>query len=140
MIIDVQLLDEYLDIRAQRDAAKLRLDEIEERKGEIESRITAMFRESGMQSVNRHGQTISIRRDLSVASKNGDTAAVVDKLRRARLGDLICVNWRALPSRCRQWFWRDDLQNWEIDMNKLPPSLRDVVQCEERYSVSCRKS
>jgi len=36
--------------------------------------------------------------------------------------------------------FREDLGEYQVDLEKLPPSLRDVVEVEEFHKVLCRKS
>lgn len=106
----------------------------------LEDAIATDFEERRCQSINLDGHTVYLRRDLSVRSKGGDTAAIVDKLRRARLGELIGVNWSRIRAWVKERCYREDIGEWQADISKLPPSLRDVVEVTEFTRVCCKKS
>lgn len=145
-------LDPYLDLT--RDAHIERYIALTQRKREleadlrrtkedlqpVESWLANDFMSRGVQSIKQNGYTVYLKRDLSVKSKGGDTAAVVDKLRRARLGELIGINWPRIRAWVKERCYRADLDEWDTDITKLPPSLREVVEISEFTKVCCRKA
>lgn len=87
-----------------------------------------------------HGRTFFLRRDISVKSKGGDTAAVATALRRARLGSMIGVSWPSFKAWCRERMFNETMGDWEANLNKLPPSIRAVVDVIEFHTFQSRKA
>jgi hypothetical protein len=134
------VLDEYLSARAVRDELKRNLKPVEDRVGELELAVIALFEERGDQSVKRRGHTVYLSRDISVKSVAGDTAAIVDVLRKARLGELIGINHPKLKAFCKERMHDKTTDTWEVNVSKLPPSLQGVVEVTEFTKLGCRKS
>ena len=130
----------YIDLHVEKRRIEAELRKVKDDIAPLESWIADDFAERRCQSINLDGHTVYLRRDLSVKSCGGDTAAIVDKLRRARLGELIGVNWPRIKAWVKERCYREDIGEWQADVSKLPPSLRDVVEVTELVRVSCKKS
>ena len=124
--------------------AKRKLDaekrDVQKRLDELSPIIIDDFHAHGRQSESRNGFCVYLSRDISIKSKTGDTADVVDKLRRARLGELIGLNHPKVRAWCKERLYNKNTDSWEIDESKLPPSLREVIQIEDFFRLNCRKA
>ncbi len=117
-----------------------KLNPIEKEIKELKPQISEEFNAIGQKSVNRNGWVVYLSRQLSVRAVDGDTDAVVDKLRRARLGELISISHPKLSAYVKEKMYNPSTDTWELDLGKLPPSLREVVEVSEYYNVNCKKS
>jgi len=133
-------IEHYIALTVKKRKIEAELRAVKDDIAPLESWIADDFAQRRCQSINLDGHTVYLRRDLSVKSKGGDTAAIVDKLRRARLGELIGVNWPRIKAWVKERCYREDIGEWQANTSKLPPSLRDVVDVEEYVRVCCKKS
>jgi hypothetical protein len=132
-------LNEFIQLTATKRGMDAELKIVKDRLAELMPQIVDDFRTFGTTSLTREGVTVYLQRDMTVRSKGGDTAIVVDKLRRARLGELIGINWPRIKAWCKERCWNKDLDEWVPDEKKLPPSLREVVELSEFTRVGVRK-
>lgn len=139
IIFDIEI-DRFLALTKRKRELDAELRKTKDELAPLESWLADDFASRGVQSIKINGYTVYLKRDLSVKSKGGDTAAVVDKLRRARLGELIGISWPRLRAWVKERCYREDLDEWDTDINKLPPSLREVVEISEFTKVCCRKA
>ena len=133
-------IDRFISLTSRKRELNEQVNQIQKEIDELSSAITAEFRDNNKQAETRSGYTVYLSRDVSVKSTTGDTADVVDKLRKARLGELIGICHPRLKSFVKERMFNAATETWEIDMTKLPPSLRDVVAVEEYFRLNCRKA
>ena len=126
---------DFVELTRHKRELKSKIARIDKELAGVERELVKEFRESNKRSVNIDGHTIYLTRLISVKSIGGDTAAIVDKLRRARFGEMIGVNWPRLFSYVKERMQDDTTGTWEVDKSKLPPSIRDVVDVGERLSL-----
>lgn len=122
----------------KRDLEARLADIAAERTPLIES-IAADFRASGTQSIKRDGWNVHLKRDLSV--KVLDRAALAQRL--ANDPDyswLLSVQSQRFESFLRERLQRDDLKTWEIDQNRVPETMRDLVALDEYHTVGVRRA
>lgn len=98
------------------------------------------FISNGQQSVTRNGVTVYLSRDISIKSKTGSTGDIVEHLRRARLGDLIGVNWPGIKAWAKERMYDSVSDTWEVRPDRLPPTIAEIVDIAELNSVRCRKA
>lgn len=115
------------------------LSEVNADRGPLLESIAADFRADGTQSIKRDGWNIHLKRDLSV--KVLDRAALAQRL--ANDPDyswLLSVQSQRFESFIRERLHRDDLKTWEIDQNRVPETMRDLVALDEYHTVGVRRA
>ena len=120
-------------------AAKKIVEDIKDEIAPIKAEILADFEEGTVTSTKVEGGTVYLHRDMTVAAVGGDTDAVVMKLRKARLSELIGIKHSTLKAFVKERCKQED-GTFALDLKHLPPSLRDVVQLGERFDVRIRQS
>lgn len=143
-LTDDKLLDEYISLVAEKRALDDEKNKINKKIESIEREITRKWEDSGTTKVTREvadvgKYTVFIKRNISAKAKDGDTMTVVDKLRRARLGELLGVNHPKLRAFLKERLYNKHTDEWELNMDKLPPSLVEVLDVSEFFELSCRK-
>lgn len=133
-------ISDFIDLTARKRELEEDLRNVKAQLAAVEPVITEHFQRYDQQSVSRNGWTVYRSRDVSIKSATGETADVVSKLRKARLGELIGLNWPRIRSWVKEKMFDDASGTWEVDMAKLPPSLRGIVVIEEFYRLNCRKA
>lgn len=134
------VISDYIALTESKRKLAEQQRDIQKKLDDIEPLILADFQGHGRQSENRNGYCLYLSRDISVKSATGETSDIVDKLRRARLGELIGLNWPKVKAWVKEKMHDEATDSWEVDLNKLPPSLREVVTVEEFYKLLCRKA
>lgn len=133
-------INQFVELTRRKRQLAAEQRDIQQSLDDLSRRIIGDFTDRGRQSVKQNGATVYLQRDISVKSKTGNTADVVDKLRRARLGELIGLNWPRVKSWVKERMHDDTTDTFELDPQKLPPSLREVVEVDEFYRLNCRNS
>lgn len=115
------------------------LSEVNADRGPLLESVANDFRADGTQSIKRDGWNIHLKRDLSV--KVLDRAALAQRL--ANDPDyswLLSVQPQRFESFLRERLHRDDLKTWEIDQNRVPETMRDLVALDEYHTVGVRRA
>lgn len=141
---DDALLDEYISLTAQKRALDDEKNKLNKRIDAIERTITAKWGDSGTTKVTREVDgvgkyTVYLSRGISAKAKDGDTMAVVDALRRARFGELLGINHPKLKSWLKERLYNKHTDEWELNLDKLPPSFVEVMEVTEYFDLNCRK-
>lgn len=130
----------FIQLTDQKKQIEATLAPVAEELDALKFIIADDFKSNGQQSVSRNGVTVYLSRDISIKSKSGSTADIVEHLRKARLGDLIGVNWPGIKAWAKERMFDSASDTWELDTSKLPPSIAEIVDVSELASVRCRKA
>ena len=134
-------LKEFIDLTEQKRALAEQQRALQARLDSLTPNIIFDFCANDKQSENRNGYCVYLGRNVSIkAAGAGETADIVDVLRKARLGELIGLNWPRVRAWIKERMYCAATDTWEINLKKLPPSLRGVVEISEFYRLNCRKS
>jgi len=132
-----ELIDEYMNLRAEKARIEAELEPVTSRLGEVEWEIVKKFRESGTQSIKRNGKLVYPTRDITVKVNNREQVA--DYFIAEGNAEMLSVNSATLKSWCKQTLWNADLNDWEATPLNLPDAMRGAVDLGERYSLGFRK-
>ena len=132
-------IDRFITLTERKKAIKNSLDEVNTELAGVEAEIAQTFRDNGTSKITRNGVTVHLIRHLSVRNTAG-TAATVAALRKARLGDLLMASSQRMKAWIKEKMENRRTGTWEVNLKKLPPSLRKVVSVEEYYKIGVRKS
>lgn len=131
------LIDEYMQLREEKNRIEESLKPINNRLGEVEREIVESFQQSGTQSVKRNGKLVYLNRDLVV--RVTDKEALAGYFIEAEQRDLLSVNTATLKSYCKQLLFNAELNEWEATPLKIPAELRDAIEVSERHFLGFRK-
>jgi len=130
----------YAVLSQQKKALEVKLRILKDEMAELEPQILGGMDAMGVVRLATLVGTFGKRRDLSVASVNGDTSAVVDVLLKARMKDFLSPNTAKLKAFAKERCYRADVDEWVADINRLPPSLRPVLRLTEYVTMGLTKS
>ena len=132
-----QLVAEVLACRDECDAHKKELDAANRRADALESELSDLMDEQGLQSVKAtDGRTLYKSRDLFVSVSAANRSAVVEACQALGLTDLIKteVPTTTLKSHIKEWM--GDMG----EADQIPEQLRELVHVHEAYSIRIRKA
>lgn len=133
-------LNRFIELTERKRDYEAKVREMKEELEPLEMEISKYFDDNEQQAATIKGWTVYRKRDISIKSASGVSSDIVDKLRRARLGELIGVNWPGIKAWVKERMYNEQTDTWEIDLNKLPPTLREIVTVDEFYRINCKRA
>jgi len=135
-----QKINRFIELTQVQKDLEAQLSPVKDELGELRSDLAREFAGCGDTRITRNGYTLYVKRELSVKSAGGDTAALCDALRRSRLSHLISPSMQSIKAWLKDRFHDPATDTWEVDMRKLPPSLQDKFEIGEYTQISARKA
>ncbi len=135
-----QRLERYAQLREQKRKREGDLKLINEELAELEQNILVHLRDQNLDSVRTSGYSFYRQRELTIKAVDGDTGALADALRRARLVTLVGPNHQKLKAWTKERLYNPQTDTWEIDLRKLPPTVAERVELGEYERLGCRKA
>lgn len=130
-------ITEFVDLTNDKRELQSQLRALQRVIDDLSADIVQHFEENDRQSVKQNGATVYLSREMAV--KVLDSAGVVKALEDAGLGELVAPQSQRLKSWIKETLESETTGTWEIDKDKLPEGIRDMIEVDEFYRLNCRK-
>jgi len=143
--MNITQVKQFVALADEKAELDQRLKQVEADMKALEEALLAQFQESGTQSVNVDGRTVSLRRDLFASPKDGDRDAVIEALKMTDLGQYVKedYNGNSLKAYVREMVRAAEAERGGplADLaDALPEPLRAVLAVYVKYSVRATRS
>lgn len=143
--MNIDQVKQFVALADEKSALEQRLKQIEADQKALEEALLQQFQESGTQSVNVDGRTVSLRRDLFASPRDGDREAVIEALKAADLGQYVKEDYNANSLKA---YVREMVRAAEAERggpladltDALPEPLRPVLYVCVKFSVRATRS
>lgn len=130
------LLDRYIRLKKRKKKLDQYAKGLNAAIDETEAAILEEWDASGTQQIKKHGVTLFKQRDLSVKTDTVSLTAVL--IQEQDLRFLLGPVAQRLKAQVKEWCFNEEIGEWELNKDKVPEAIRDLIEMKEYNRLNNR--
>lgn len=130
---------QYLKIKAERDELKAHASELQKQLDDLEHKIIENLETNGLDRATVEGFNFKPQRKLSV-STGGSTNKLALAFQEMGMTEFLTVHNGTLTSYIKEQLTNEMTNDWELEPQRLSPTIRPLVKLSEYHKLSVTKA